>query len=279
MNIKNYKKITLLITFIFISSCSFVGEWWFERIDKYIADYFNEYAEFNSYQQNKIQEITSSYHSWLSKEELPKYRALLVELRDLNKKTTSADIRNLSLKAESLFVSSNNYFHPHVIEFTRDITTKQADQIYAHFEEVRRKRLDERKNRDPKENSTLDSFTKIFKVLKVELNENQKVKIIEFSKRSGEINQDPNLVKFNQENWNKELHQILLDRDKEGFRDKLDLHLKVFNVTRDESELNKEINQLLADLISSFDENQRKKYRNRINFFIKSLDKIIFNYV
>ena len=47
----------------------------------------------------------------------------------------------------------------------------------------------------------------------------------------------------------------------------------------DESELNNKINALLAELVSSLDQKQRKNYRQRINFFIKSLDKIIDNYI
>ncbi len=45
------------------------------------------------------------------------------------------------------------------------------------------------------------------------------------------------------------------------------------------SELNNKINALLAELVSSLDQKQRKNYRQRINFFIKSLDRIIDNYI
>ena len=44
-------------------------------------------------------------------------------------------------------------------------------------------------------------------------------------------------------------------------------------------ELNNKINALLAELVSSLDQKQRKNYRQRINFFIKSLDRIIDNYI
>ena len=39
------------------------------------------------------------------------------------------------------------------------------------------------------------------------------------------------------------------------------------------------INALLAELVSSLDQKQRKNYKQRINFFIKSLDRIIDNYI
>ena len=279
MHKKKNKILGLTLFFIIVSSCSLVGEWWYERLDKIIANYFYEYAEFDRKQKDEIKRISQAYHNWLSKEELPKYRSLLIELRDLDETTTNEDIANISAMAEERFIASNNFFHPFIIEFSIKMTDKQVSQIDQHFREIVNKRKEAEKKRGKEENSTLETFIRVFKFLKVELNEEQKNKIIQFALENDEINRDPNFSEFDQAQWNKELNLILLDRKNISFEPRLDKHLKVFNDPRGESELNKRFNILLAEIISSMDVKQRKNYRQRINFFIRSLEGIIDNYI
>ena len=276
---KKNKILGLALFFIIVSSCSLVGEWWYERLDKIIANYFYEYAEFDRKQKDEIKRVSQAYHSWLSKEELPKYRSLLIELRDLDETTTNEDIANIYAMAEERFIASNNFFHPFIIEFSIKMTDKQVSQIDRHFGEIMNKRREAEKERSKEENSTLETFIRIFKFLKVELNEEQKNKIIQFTLENDEINRDPNFSEFDQAQWNKELNLILLDRKNISFEPRLDKHLKVFNDPRGESEFNKRFNILLAEIISSMDVKQRKNYRQRINFFINSLEGIIDNYI
>ena len=278
MNKKNYKLFGLSLTLVFLTSCSLVGEWWYERMDRYIANYFYEYADFDKNQRNEIKRISESYHTWLSDEELPKYRSLLVAIRDLDDDTSINEIRTISYQAEKRFIASNNFFHPHIIKFSKTMTDKQVNQIKQHFEAVVSKRKETESKRNKQENGTLETFVRIFKFLKVELNEEQRNLIIKFSNENNQIYRDPNFDQFDQEKWNAELNLILLDRKEYGFDSRLDKHLKVFN-EMDESELNNKINALLAELVSSLNQKQRKNYRQRINFFIKSLDRIIDNYI
>ena len=278
MNKKNYRALVLSFL-LFFTSCSLVGEWWYERLDKIIANYFYEYAEFDKKQKEEIKNISELYHDWLSKKELPKYRSLLVELRDLDETTSDRDIENISTMAEQRFIASNNFFHPYIIDFSIEMTDEQVSQIDQHFKDIVNKRKEAEKERKKEENSTLETFIRIFKFLKVDLNEEQKNKIINFSIKTEEIDKDPNFSDFDQAKWTKELNLILVDRKLTGFESRLDKHLKVFNEPRDESELNKRLNILIAEIISSLDEKQRKNYKQRIDFFIRSLDGIIENYI
>ena len=53
MNKKNYKLFRSSLALVFLTSCSLVGEWWYERMDRYIANYFYEYADFNKTREMK----------------------------------------------------------------------------------------------------------------------------------------------------------------------------------------------------------------------------------
>ena len=158
MHKKKNKILGLTLFFIIVSSCSLVGEWWYERLDKIIANYFYEYAEFDRKQKDEIKKISQTYHNWLSKEELPKYRSLLIELRDLDENTTNEDIADISAMAEERFIASNNFFHPFIIEFSIKMTNKQVSQIDQHFREIVNKRKEAEKKRGKEENSTLETF-------------------------------------------------------------------------------------------------------------------------
>ena len=60
MNKKNYKLFGSSLALVFLTSCSLVGEWWYERMDRYIANYFYEYADFDKNQRNEIKRNSES---------------------------------------------------------------------------------------------------------------------------------------------------------------------------------------------------------------------------
>ncbi|MDC0587140.1 hypothetical protein OAP06_05270, partial [Gammaproteobacteria bacterium] len=75
---QSFKAIIILVV-INISSCSVVGEYWYERIDQYIANEMLEYASFTENQKIFIRNFTEDYKSWNTETELPKYKRLLLQ--------------------------------------------------------------------------------------------------------------------------------------------------------------------------------------------------------
>ena len=61
-NLLSYKK-NLSLGFLAISllSCSALGQWWYDRLDTYLANYFFKYADFSNEQKSYIRSVTKDY--------------------------------------------------------------------------------------------------------------------------------------------------------------------------------------------------------------------------
>ena len=105
-NLLSYKK-NLSLGFLAISllSCSALGQWWNDRLDIYLANYFFKYADFSNEQKSYIRSVTKDYLEWNSTSEIPKYRSLIIKIRDLDETTATKDIRSIFKEGEALSVS------------------------------------------------------------------------------------------------------------------------------------------------------------------------------
>ena len=103
-NLLSYKK-NLSLGFLAISllSCSALGQWWYDRLDIYLANYFFKYADFSNEQKSYIRSVTKEYLEWNSTSEIPKYKNLIIKIRNLDATTTTVDIRRIFEEGESLF--------------------------------------------------------------------------------------------------------------------------------------------------------------------------------
>ena len=74
-NLPSYKK-RLSLGFLTVSliSCSALGQWWYDRLDIYLANYFFKYADFSDEQKSYIRSVTKDYLEWNSTSEIPKYK-------------------------------------------------------------------------------------------------------------------------------------------------------------------------------------------------------------
>ena len=107
MRLKRFAEKFIVILFtVSLNSCSVVGQWWYDRLDIYLANYFFEYAEFTNNQKYFIRKTTKEFKSWNANSELPKYKDLLVEVKTLNKKNTSKDIEKIIVSGRTLFQES-----------------------------------------------------------------------------------------------------------------------------------------------------------------------------
>ena len=77
--------------------------------------------------------------------------------------------------------------------------------------------------------------------------------------------------------WNRELISILRKRESQNFDVTLTNHLNGLLNFEVRGNRNLIYHEILARVIASLDEDQKKKFHKRLNFFISSLDKIIKN--
>jgi len=277
-NLLSYKK-NLSLGFLTISlfSCSALGQWWYDRLDIYLANYFFKYAVFSNEQKSYIRSVTKDYLEWNSSSEIPKYRKLILQIRDLDTTTTTEDIERIFEEGESLLEASNNFFTPHIVSFCKTVTEKQVEEVNLFFEkriEGWRESLKESKDKSQEESIT-ESVQRLAKFLGVKLNDKQLKTIGDLAK---EIKEEDTSSIDRQNIWNKELITILKGRDSQNFNTLLTDHLN--SLLDFEQRGNREVvyHKIIATTIASLNEAQRKKYERRLNVFVTSLDRIIKNH-
>ena len=277
-NLLSHKK-NLFLSFLTISliSCSALGQWWYDRLDIYLANYFFKYADFSNEQKSYVRSVTKDYLEWNSSSEIPKYRNLILKIRDLDTTTTTEDIERIFEEGESLFEASNNFFTPHIVSFCKTVTEKQVEEVNLFFEkriEGWRESLKESKDKSQEESIT-ESVQRLAKFLGVKLNDKQLKTIGDLAK---EIKEEDTSSIDRQNIWNEELITILRGRDSQNFNTLLTDHLN--SLLDFEQRGNREVvyHKIIATTIASLNEAQRKKYERRLNVFITSLDKIIKNH-
>ena len=277
-NLLSYKK-NLSLGFLAISllSCSALGQWWYDRLDIYLANYFFKYADFSNEQKSYIRSVTKDYLEWNSTSEIPKYKNLIIKVRNLDATTTTVDIRRIFEEGESLFEASNNFFTPHIVSFCKTVTEKQVEEINLFFTkriEGWRESLKESKDQSQEESIT-ESVQRLAKFLGVKLDDKQLKTIRDLAK---EIKEEDTSSIDRQNIWNKELITILKGRDSQNFNTLLTDHLN--SLLDFEQRGNREVvyHKIIATTIASLNEAQRKKYERRLNVFVSSLDKIIKNH-
>ena len=276
-NLLSYKK-NLSLGFLAISllSCSALGQWWYDRLDIYLANYFFKYADFSNEQKSYVRSVTKDYLEWNSSSEIPKYRNLILKIRDLDTTTTTEDIERIFEEGESLFEASNNFFTPHIVSFCKTITEKQVEEVNLFFEKrIEGWRESLKESKDKSQESITESVQRLAKFLGVKLNDKQLKTIGDLAK---EIKEEDTSSIDRQNIWNKELITILKGRDSQNFNTLLTDHLN--SLLDFEQRGNREVvyHKIIATTIASLNEAQRKKYERRLNVFVTSLDKIIKNH-
>ena len=276
-NLPSYKK-RLSLGFLTVSllSCSALGQWWYDRLDIYLANYFFKYADFTNEQKSYIRSVTKDYLEWNSSSEVPKYRSLIIKIRDLHG-TTTKDIRRIFEEGESLFESSNNFFTPHIVRLCKTVTDRQVEEVNLFFEkriEGWRESLKESKDLSQEESIT-KSVQRLGKFLGVKLDDKQLKTVKDLAKKIKE--EDTSSIE-RQDIWNKELITILRGRNSENFNSLLSDHLNSLLDSEQRGNREAVYHEIIATTIASLNEAQRKKYERRLNVFVSSLDKIIKNH-
>jgi len=248
-----------------------MGELWYERIDTFIANQFLEYADFSSAQEDHIRKAAKEFKQWNLENELPKYKALLIRLQSLDAQAGVADIEAIYQAGLQLNDGTINFFRPFLIEFCKGLTNKQVTEIRIHLNEM----LAKRKARLAKENNTYQatlekSFVRIFRLLRVKLNDEQKNTIRLLSSELVDTRSESIVIR---EVWNQEFTMILALRNQGDFEQILTSHLNTFG--SEEADTRAVINEISANIIASLDEKQRTNFQKRLRALIASIDQII----
>ena len=266
---QSFKTIIILVV-INISSCSVVGEFWYERIDQYIANQMLEYASFTENQKIFIRNFTEDYKSWNTETELPKYKRLLLQFKALDNQTDIDDIEDIYQSGIDLSASSRDFLLPYLIELSRTLSNKQIKEIEIHLNGL----SEEKRTSLKKETKDYDkilgkSFVRFFRLLGVKLNAKQK-NIIRI--HISNIEDTRYQLINNKEVWDQELIRILTLKNNNNFNNLLITHINALN--SEDINTRAVINNITAEIIASFDEKQSKKFQNKLGRFIRTIDNI-----
>ena len=72
-----------------------MGGLWYERIDQLIANQFLEYASFTNDQEKYVRQATLEFKYWNIKNELPKYKKLILDSQALKRQLKPNDVAQL----------------------------------------------------------------------------------------------------------------------------------------------------------------------------------------
>ena len=273
-------KIYLTTSLFILGSCSIAGSWVYERADGYLAEYFKEYANFSDEQEKEIDKVTENYVNWFTRNELAVIRAILVNLKDINKNNSNNLINESYLTGQGLFERSNKYFEKSFIEFSKTLTDLQVEEIGNHFEEIQIEREESRKKEKSYSEEVFENFNSSFRRLNLKLTNAQKDYVKENIK---ELKNARSGWSFYQEKWVEELIEILKKRNDKDFEENITSHLRSFeNLGDEEFQLTRKNNEqvtikIISGIFSSASEKQIRGMNRRIETYIASIDRILSN--
>ena len=268
---KGYKKIIVILVFSTLPACSVVGGLWYERIDQLIANQFLEYASFTKEQEKYVRQAALEFKYWNIKNELPKYKKLILQFRSLDNTTTVDDIDDIYQQGILLGNNSRDFFLPQIVEFCKTITNKQVEEMATYFDALMKERKLELENDDEDfQGSLTKSFKRFFRFMGVKLNNEQtnKIQIL-----SSSIEDRRGKLISERIEWNQKFIAILNLRQNENFEEIFISHIN--SLDSEDPKTRILINQITAEIIASLDEKQRGKFQKRLSRFEASIDQII----
>tara|TARA_B100001540_G_C15740866_1_gene612189 strand:+ start:517 stop:1344 length:828 start_codon:yes stop_codon:yes gene_type:complete len=266
-----YKKIIIILVFSTLPACSVVGGLWYERIDQIVANQFLEYASFSKEQEKYVRQAALEFKYWNIKNELPKYKRLISEFRFLDNTTTVDDIDHIYQQGILLANNTRDFFLPQIVEFCKDITNQQVEEMATYFDDLMKERKLELENNDNDfQGSLVKSFKRFFRFMGVKLNNEQINRIRILS--SGIEDRRYELIS-QRIRWNQKFIAILNLRQNENFDAIFINHINSLNSEDPSTRIL--INQITAEIIASLDDKQRGKFQKRLGRFEASINQII----
>ena len=277
--VRQLKLYLLTIFFFSAASCSIAGSWAFERIDDYLASYFNEYADFSVEQQSQIAKFSKDYQNWLAKNELPKVRALLLQLKKINHENSEELTLQLYDYARDLYAKTGMFFEIPFVKFSKTLSKKQIIEIEKHLVSTQND-WDSEIAGGQKEYSDvlLERYIAGFKRIKMKLTDSQIKTVVARASAMDDLRLQWSL---HRKEWTAQLLVLLYERSDPLYEMALISHLKQISSIGDskfQSKLkkNREITiDTISNIFEEASESQLDRFRERLDVFIASIDRIL----
>ena len=257
------------------------GSWVYERLDSYIADYFKDFANFTKEQNQEIELISEEFLNWFTINELEKVKLLLTNLKNINLENPEKDISSAYREGEDLFRRINQYFEKPIINFSRNLSQKQIDEVAQHFEKLRQDREKERaKERKGYQDRLLDNYISGFDRIGIKLRDEQIEEVKLKLRNHIEIRQEWSDL---QQSWIEEFIQLLKNSDSPNYDIEMSVYLNSFESLgskgfRDKIDQNEALAiKIISDVFKSIDERQIKGFNKSLNIYLRSIDRILLN--
>ena len=278
---KKKRSDTLFAIFLplFLSSCALTGAYVFERFDRYIADYFKNFAEFSDEQKIQIDKFSKEYQTWLVANHLSSIQELLFRLKELDSEHDDNLVDEIDTKFTSLWSETNEYFIPSFIGFSKTLNSAQVIEIENYFNALDTKPKSNKKRSQVEfKSQILERYKKGFGRLNIKLN-NKQIEII----RSG-ANRTIDVLeewRLYSKNWTHELIELLKQRNQpkfdEGLKNHFSSQLQMGSDTyRDKLDKNKKVTiNTIEQIFNTLTRDQRNRFEKRIDLYISIIDKIL----
>ena len=262
-----------------MAACSIVGSWAFERIDHYLAGYFEKYANFSEQQKIQIASFSQDYEDWFAQTHLPEVKSILKELKTINKENSSELVSRVYDYTQYVVESTNHFFEFPFLQFSKTLTDKQIEEIREHLKSIQK---DEERERLGVEMSysdkSLERYISGFKKINIKLDTHQE-KIIR--EGVGDMKDLGAKWRLFRDEWIEGLIQVLGRRNELTFEGELISHLaKLRSLGDEELRLNLKTNRkvtkdILSKVFSGASEKQLKNFRERLDTYIVSIDRVL----
>lgn len=264
---------------VFLTSCALTGAYVFERFDRYIADYFKNFAEFSDEQKIQIDKFSKEYQTWLVANHLSSIQELLFRLKELDLERDNNLISEIDTELSNLWSETGKYFIPSFTEFSKTLNSSQVIEIEDYFKSLETKEnLNKKRSQVEFQDQILERYKKGFKRLNIRLNDTQIEIIKSGSNKTIDILEEWRLQR---RNWTYTLIDILKKRDQPKFDEYLRNHfysqLQMGSENyRNKLDKNKRVTiNTIEQIFKSLTREQRNRFEKRINLYLSIIDKIL----
>jgi len=280
MNKKKHSTILFSIFLsVFLTSCALTGAYVFERFDRYIADYFKNFAEFSDEQKTEIDKFSREYQLWLVTNRFSAIRGLLVRLKELDLERDNNLISDIDTELSNLWSETGKYFIPSFTEFSKTLNSSQVIEIEDYFKSLETKEnLNKKRSQVEFQDQILERYKKGFKRLNIKLNDRQIEIIKSGANKTIDILEEWRLQR---QNWTYTLIDILKKRNQPKFDEYLKNHfysqLEMGSENyKNKLDQNKKVTiNTIEQIFKSLTPEQRRRFEKRINLYLSIIDKIL----
>ena len=278
---KKKRSDTLFAIFLplFLSSCALTGAYVFERFDRYIADYFKNFAEFSDEQKIQIDKFSKEYQTWLVANHLSSIQELLFRLKELDLERDNNLISEIDTELSNLWSETGKYFIPSFTEFSKTLNSSQVIEIEDYFKSLEiKENLNKKRSQVEFQDQILERYKKGFKRLNIRLNDMQIEIIKSGANKTIDILEEWRLQR---NNWTYTLIDLLKKRNQPKFDEYLRNHfysqLQMGSESyRNKLDKNKKVTiNTIEQIFKSLTREQRNRFEKRINLYLSIIDKIL----